>query len=69
MRWHYDKRLIIDGVLRHPADREAWKDFDQKYPNFASEPRNIRLGLASDGFNPFENMSNAYSMAHHFGIL
>ncbi|XP_070029792.1 uncharacterized protein [Nicotiana sylvestris] len=25
-------------------------------------PRNVRLGLASDGFNPFGSMSNAYSM-------
>ncbi|KAL6312664.1 hypothetical protein AAG906_018929 [Vitis piasezkii] len=26
------------------------------------EPRNVRLGLASDGFNPFGNMSISYSM-------
>ncbi|RYE04240.1 MAG: DUF4218 domain-containing protein, partial [Rickettsiaceae bacterium] len=31
-------------------------------PNFAAEPRNVRLGLASDGFNPFGEMSLAYSM-------
>ena len=62
MRWHYDKRPVVDGVLRHPADGEAWKDFDKKYPEFASEPRNVRLGLALDDFNPFGNMSNAYSM-------
>ena len=60
MRWHYDKWLVVDRVLRHLADEEAWKDFDKKYPEFASEPRNVRLGLASDGFNPFGNMSNAY---------
>lgn len=62
MRWHYDKRSMVDGVLRHPADGEEWKEFDIKYPDFSSEPRNVRLGLASDGFNPFGNMSNAYSM-------
>ena len=62
MRWHYDKRLITDGVLRHPTDGEDWKDFDIKDPEFTSKPRNVRLGLASDGFNPFGNMSNAYSM-------
>ncbi|GKF37862.1 hypothetical protein Tco_0114620 [Tanacetum coccineum] len=32
------------------------------YPNFAKEPRNVRLGLAADGFNPFGNLSQAYSM-------
>ncbi|XP_071727608.1 uncharacterized protein [Rutidosis leptorrhynchoides] len=32
------------------------------YPDFAQEPRNVRLGLAADGFNPFGNMNTAYSM-------
>nr|GEX54435.1 hypothetical protein [Tanacetum cinerariifolium] len=26
------------------------------------EPRNVRLGLAADGFNPFDNLSQSYSM-------
>ncbi|GKD60688.1 hypothetical protein Tco_1298197, partial [Tanacetum coccineum] len=26
------------------------------------EPRNVRLRLAADGFNPFSNLSQAYSM-------
>ena len=51
-----------DGILRHPADAEAWKDFDRQHPMFAMDPRNVRLGLATDGFNPFGNMSTAYSM-------
>ncbi|XP_016471415.2 uncharacterized protein LOC107793551 [Nicotiana tabacum] len=61
MRWHKNKR-VDDGVLRHPADSLTWKTFDEKHLNFASDPRNVRLGLASDGFNPFGSMSNAYSM-------
>ena len=28
MRWHKEKRLHEDGVLRHPVDSEVWKDFD-----------------------------------------
>ncbi|GLT55145.1 hypothetical protein SLA2020_282930 [Shorea laevis] len=52
MKWHADMRTK-DGVLRHPADGEAWKSFDERYPQFAFDPRNVRLGLASDGFNPF----------------
>ncbi|XP_052299722.1 uncharacterized protein LOC127903100 [Citrus sinensis] len=43
MRWHKEKRIDIDGVLRHPADAEGWKDFDQKHRWFAQEPRNVRL--------------------------
>ena len=30
MRWHKEKRINVDGVLRHPADAEGWKDFDKK---------------------------------------
>ncbi|CAL1399254.1 unnamed protein product [Linum trigynum] len=60
MRWHFDKR-VDDGCLRHPADARAWKDFDARYPDFAKEPRNIRLGLATDGFNPFRNLSSTHS--------
>lgn len=61
MRWHATA-TNNDGKLRHPRDGEAWKAFDQKYPEFASDPRNVRLGLATDGFNPFGTMSSSYSI-------
>lgn len=56
MRWHAIERPN-DGNIRHPADGEAWKHFDSLYPNFSNDPRNVRLGLSSDGFNPFRTMS------------
>ena len=56
MRWH-DTKQLRDGNLRHPADGDAWKDFDSLHPDFANDSRNIRLGLLSDGFNPFRTMS------------
>ncbi|XP_060965657.1 uncharacterized protein LOC133034566 [Cannabis sativa] len=62
MIWHHTGKSKDDGVLRHPVDGLAWKDFDAKHPEFARDPRNVRLGLAADGFNPFGNMSLAYSM-------
>ena len=62
MQWHENERIKEDGVLRHPADEATWKEIDQKYPMFAAEPRNDRLGLAADGFNPFGDMSLSYSM-------
>ncbi|XP_027124240.1 uncharacterized protein [Coffea arabica] len=62
MRWHEEKRVKEEGIMRHPADSTAWKDFDKQYPDFAKDSRNVRLGLATDGFNPFGNMSNSYSM-------
>ncbi|XP_077239829.1 uncharacterized protein LOC143880743 [Tasmannia lanceolata] len=60
MAWHDDRRTK-DGIFRHPADSPAWHELDNKYPEFSSEPRNVRLGLASDGFNPFRTMSIAHS--------
>ncbi|KAA0054757.1 uncharacterized protein E6C27_scaffold437G00350 [Cucumis melo var. makuwa] len=62
MRWHKDKRVDTKDVLRRPVDAAGWKHFDKEFPQFASEPRNVCLGLASDSFNPFGNMSTAYSM-------
>ncbi|KAK9901827.1 hypothetical protein M0R45_001923 [Rubus argutus] len=62
MRWHKERRLDQHGTMRHPADSLVWKEFDKMYPEFAEEPRNVRLGLATDGFNPFGNMSLSYSM-------
>ena len=56
MMWHHEKMIGADGILRHPADGTEWKEFDDIYPRFAEDPRNVRLGLASDGFNPFGNM-------------
>ncbi|GJS64510.1 hypothetical protein Tco_0679074 [Tanacetum coccineum] len=44
------------GKMQHPIDGKAWKNFDTKYPNFAKEPRNIRLGLAAAGFNQFATL-------------
>ena len=35
--------------------------FDEKNPDFAVDSRNVRLGLATDGFNPFRTMSVAHS--------
>ncbi|XP_073108719.1 uncharacterized protein [Elaeis guineensis] len=61
MRWHEEKR-INDGILRHPADSFTWKSFDDKYKSFSADPRSVRLGLASDGFQPFGNMSTPHSI-------
>ncbi|KOM47545.1 hypothetical protein LR48_Vigan07g124900 [Vigna angularis] len=51
MTWHDGNKT--KGFLRHPFDGEAWKNFNRKHPSFASEPRNVRLGLCSDGFTPY----------------
>ena len=61
MRWH-DEERIRDGIMRHPADSKAWKHFDELHQKFGSEPRNVRLGLISDGFQPFSNSVTPYSI-------
>jgi len=60
LRWH-DEERIKDGALRHPADSRAWTNFDEKFPQIKSDPRNIRFGLAIDGFNPYGMLSSRYS--------
>nr|GFA40959.1 hypothetical protein [Tanacetum cinerariifolium] len=62
MIWHATGKCTEPGKMQHPVDGRAWKNFDTKYPDFAKEPRNVRLGLAADGFNPFGNLSRAYIM-------
>ncbi|KMT08287.1 hypothetical protein BVRB_6g142120 [Beta vulgaris subsp. vulgaris] len=51
MRWHKDDKKD-DGIMRRPADSKAWKSLDKTFSDFSKDARNIRLGLASDGFNP-----------------
>ncbi|GKG09588.1 retrovirus-related pol polyprotein from transposon 17.6, partial [Tanacetum coccineum] len=53
MIWHATGKCTEPGKMQHPVDGGAWKKFDMKYPDFAKEPRNVRLGLCADGFNPF----------------
>ncbi|KAJ7975669.1 Transposon protein, putative, CACTA, En/Spm sub-class [Quillaja saponaria] len=60
MTWHDQRRA--NGIMIHPSDGEAWKHFDDNYPSFSDEPRNIRLGLATDGFCPFGHSSNGHSI-------
>ncbi|XP_025661460.1 uncharacterized protein [Arachis hypogaea] len=61
MQWH-NSAPARDGLLRHPRDGEAWKNFNAMHTLFAEEPRNVRLGLATDGFNPFGALSSTNSV-------
>ncbi|GLU03876.1 hypothetical protein SLE2022_210480 [Rubroshorea leprosula] len=60
MTWHLKCREDADEVI-HSAGNEAWKHFDETHPTFAEEPRNVRLGLCTDGFNPFGCSAIPYS--------
>jgi hypothetical protein len=58
--WHA-KNQFVDGKVRHVFDSKAWKHIDATWPKFANEARNVRLGLATYGFNPFGEKSNNWS--------
>ena len=52
MRWHAE-HMQEDGKMCHPSDSPAWKHLDNTFPEFATKARNVRIGLCSDGFQPF----------------
>ncbi|KAG6428173.1 hypothetical protein SASPL_112423 [Salvia splendens] len=61
MRWHAE-HTQTPGKMSHSADSVAWKTFDQTHPFFASESRNVRLTLSTDGFQPFGQTGSQYSL-------
>jgi hypothetical protein len=60
MTWHQSHHAV-DEVMVHPYDGEAWKHFNNVHPHFLDESRNARLGLCTDGFNPFGSFAAPYS--------
>ena len=60
LRWHAEERKR-DGKIRHVADSLQWKKIDSLFTNFGKESRNLRLGLATDGMNPYGNLSSQHT--------
>jgi len=60
LTWHANGRNC-DGMLRHPTDSLQWKKINHLYPDFGKETRNLRLGLATDGMNPYGSLSTQRS--------
>jgi hypothetical protein len=44
-------------MIRHPANATQWQNIDLRNPEFAIDPRNIRIVMSTDGMNPFMNSS------------
>jgi hypothetical protein len=55
MRWHKDNERENKEVMMHPSDSDAWKALDNFDSEFARNARNIHIGLATDGFTPFDD--------------
>jgi hypothetical protein len=47
----------------HTSDGEAWKHFDAIHREKAEEARNVRVALATDGFNPYGMSAVPYMLA------
>jgi len=68
MRWHKEGVRENPQMMGHPSDSDAWKALDDYDPTFASEVRNVRIGLATDGFSPFNMTASSYSCWPVFAI-
>ena len=61
MTWHH-RHASEDGIMRGAVDSHQWKFVNWKWRSeFAYEPRNLRLGLATDGVNPFSIKRSTWS--------
>jgi hypothetical protein len=61
MRCHKEGEIENKEVMVHPLDLDAWKALDNFDPEFARDARNVRIGLATDGFTPFGDNTTSYS--------
>jgi len=60
LTWHASGRKY-DGLLRHAVDSPQWEKIDSLYPEFRSDPRNLRFGLTTDGMNSYGNLSSKHN--------
>jgi hypothetical protein len=49
------------NIMSHPVNAKAWHALDHFDPEFARDPRSVRLGLLMDGFQPYSSDSTMYS--------
>jgi hypothetical protein len=61
MRWHKEGVRENDQVMMHLFDSEAWKALDNFDADFARDVKNVRIGLATDGFMHHNSSVTLYS--------
>ncbi|XP_073365158.1 uncharacterized protein [Aegilops tauschii subsp. strangulata] len=59
MKWHKEGIRYNPKKIIHPSEGEAWKSFDEEYPEEAAEAGNVRLAISGDGLNPYEILSSS----------
>ena len=50
MTWH--STHVRSSNMIHPSDTKSWQVLNDSFPEFKREPRNVVIGLSTDGFNP-----------------
>jgi hypothetical protein len=68
MRWNKDGERENKDVMVHPSDSDTWKALDNFDPEFTRDTRNVRIGLAIDGFTPFGDNAASYSCWSMFAV-
>jgi hypothetical protein len=48
-------------MMVHLSDSEAWKALDNFDADFTRDARNVIIGLATDGFMPYNSSAASYS--------
>jgi hypothetical protein len=61
MTWHKNGKRYNPDKMVHASDGEAWIHFDSIHHEKARESRNVRVALATDGFNPYGMMAATYT--------
>ncbi|XP_019086325.1 PREDICTED: uncharacterized protein LOC109126887 [Camelina sativa] len=59
LRWHFTN-ASEDCTMWHPVDSLTWIQVNDKWPEFAGDARNLRLGISTDGMNPFAIQNTKY---------
>jgi hypothetical protein len=52
---------VNDQVMMHLFDSEAWKTPDDFDPDFTRDAHNVRIGLVTNGFTPYNTSASSYS--------
>jgi hypothetical protein len=61
MRWHKEGVSENNQVMVRPSDSEAWKALDNFDAIFSRDTRIVPIGLAIDGFTPYNSSATSYS--------
>ena len=61
MTWHKKGKRYNPDKMVHASDGEAWTHFDAIHHEKAKEARNVRVALATDGFNPYGMTAAPYT--------